>query len=197
MPRKKSVRSAAEKFIERSDALSDYYANAVAAKLSDQEATWAVEAAIIKLSVYFEHLMLEALVGAINNDTTTVSSSVGIPFPKHLTDEICEYLVTGGGYFDFRGRDGLIKLLRRFVPEDHYLLQAVSRQKYRIALERVVALRNLAAHESRKGKAAARIAVNGNVASAGAWLKRAATRFNDINARLKELAEEIRDAAPY
>jgi hypothetical protein len=77
------------------------------------------------------------------------------------------------------------------------LLQAVSRQKYRIALERVVALRNLAAHESRKGKAAARIAVNGNVASAGAWLKRAATRFNDINARLKELAEEIRDAAPY
>src|SRR6266511_1611586 len=123
MPRKKSVRSAAEKFIERSDALSDYYANAVAAKLSDQEATWAVEAAIIKLSVYFEHLMLEALVGAINNDTTTVSSSVGIPFPKHLTDEICEYLVTGGGYFDFRGRDGLIKLLRRFVPEDHYLLQ--------------------------------------------------------------------------
>jgi hypothetical protein len=196
MPRKKSVRSAAEKFIERSDALSDYYVNAVAARLSAQEATWAVEAAIIKLSVYFEHLMLEALVGAINNDTTTVSSSVGIPFPKHLTDEICEYLVTGGGYFDFRGRDGLIKLLRRFVPEDHYLLQAVSRQKYRIALERVVALRNLAAHESRKGKAAARLAVNGNVASAGAWLKRAG-RFNDINARLKELAEEIRDAAPY
>jgi len=196
LPRKKSVRGAADKFIKRSDALGDYYSQVVTAGLSAQDTTWAVEAAIVKLSVYFEHLMLDALVGAINNDTRTVSSSVGIPFPKHLTDEICEYLVTGGTYFDFRGRDGLIKVLKRFVPDDHYLLEAVSKQKYRTTLERLVALRNLAAHESRKGTAAARLAVNGSVASAGAWLKRG-DKFYDINSRLKELAEEIRHAAPY
>jgi hypothetical protein len=196
MPKKKSVRLAADTFIGRSDALDNYYSQVISSGLSAQDTTWAIEAAIIKLSVYFEHLMLEALVGAINNDTSTVSSSVGIPFPKHLTDEVCEYLVTGGWYFDFKGRDGLIKVLKRFVPDDHYLLEAVSKQKYKAALERLFALRNLAAHESRRGRAVARVAVAGRIASAGAWLKKG-DKFRGINERLRELAEEVGDAAPY
>lgn len=140
--------------------------------------------------------MLEALVGAINNDTTTVSSSSGIRFPKHLTDEVCEYLVTSGGYFDFRGRDGLIKLLKGYVPDDHYLLVAVKRQKYVAALERLVAIRNFAAHESPKGKVAAKKAVGGRIAFAGTWLK-SGSHFTDINSRMRQLGEEIREAAPY
>jgi hypothetical protein len=86
--------------------------------------------------------MLDTLVGAINNDTSTLSGSTGIDFPRHLTDEVPEYIVTGGRYFDFRGRDGLIKLLRQYVPENHYVVDIVKRQKHRVTLERLVALRN-------------------------------------------------------
>ena len=61
-------------------------------------------------SIEFEQLMLFAIVCAINNDTKTISDSTGVEFPKHLTDEVCEYLVLGGRYFDFKGRDGLIRV---------------------------------------------------------------------------------------
>lgn len=33
--------------------------------------------------------------GVINDDTTTISEVSGVDFPKHLTDEVCEYLVLG------------------------------------------------------------------------------------------------------
>jgi hypothetical protein len=196
MPRKKSIRGAAVRFIHLVDTLETYYEGVLASDLSAKAVTWACEAAVIKLHVYFEHLMLDTLVGAINNDTSTLSESTGIDFPRHLTDEVCEYIVTGGRYFDFRGRDGLIKLLRQYVPEDHYVVDIVKRQKYRVTLERLVALRNLGAHESRVGKKNAKEAVDSSLGSAGVWLKRD-NRFIDLTERLKEFAEELRQAAPY
>ena len=71
--------------------------------------------------------MLDTLVGALNNDTSTLSTRTGFSFPKHLTDEVCRFLVTGRGYFDFKGRDGLIKTLKQYLPDDHYLVEVVSK----------------------------------------------------------------------
>ena len=141
--------------------------------------------------------MLSAIVGAINNDTETISSTTGVEFPKHLTDEVCEYLVLGGNYFDFKGRDGLIKILKRFVPGDHYLLTIIKEDRYKSSLEKLSALRNYAAHESYQSKRAALTAIDQErVGSAGSWLK-SQGRFVSISQRLKELANEIEESAPY
>jgi hypothetical protein len=99
----------------------------------------------------------------------TLSNQIGISFPKHLTDDVCEFLITGNGYFDFKGRDGLIKTLKQFVSEDHYLLVAVKKTAYRDALNRLSTLRNFAAHESAPSKKAALTALGcKNLSSSGA-----------------------------
>jgi len=46
------------------------------------------EYAVIRLYREFESLILQGLVGAINNDTSTLSATSGVQFPKHLTDEV-------------------------------------------------------------------------------------------------------------
>lgn len=196
MPRKKSVKGAARAFQARVDALDALYDAVLASPLSDQQITWAVEAGLIKLSAHFEQLVLHALVGAINNDTTLLTSTTGVAFPKHLTDEVCEFLVVGSEYFDFRGRDGLIKKLKDYLPATHYLVVAASRPAYRQPLERMFALRNFAAHESPKSKAKARESTGANMSAAGAWLKRQG-RFKDITGPLRRLAAEIEAGAPY
>jgi hypothetical protein len=196
MPKKKSVQKTAEWFIERTDRLDEYYSAVLSSGLGDRGVTWACEAAIIKLSAYFEQLMFYSLVGAINNDTTTLSSSVGIPFPKHLTDEVCEFIVTGGRYFDFKGRDGLIAVLCNYVPKDHYLVEVIKKPAYRVSIERTLALRNFAAHESRQSKVKAKEAVGMRLDAAGSWAKRQ-SRFLVLSADLKALAADIRSRAPY
>lgn len=196
MPRKKSVKKSVERFNGDLSEIHDFLKQAEDAKPSKRFMTFAYELAIIKLYTAFERLMLDGLVGAINNETTVVSATTGVNLPRHLTDEVCEYLVVGWRYFNFSGRDGLIRLLKKYVPNEHYLVEAVKRRKYKTALERIVALRNFAAHESDVSKLRAKAAVGCNLGSAGSWLKRQ-RRFRAIADRIGELASEIGASAPF
>ncbi|MBT4905374.1 MAG: hypothetical protein HON62_00700, partial [Rhodospirillaceae bacterium] len=162
--------------------------------VSEKSESWAHEYAIIRLYREFEDLMLNCLVAGINNDTSVLAATTNIDFPKHLTDEVCEYIVIGNGYFDFRGRDGLIRTLKKYVPATHYLVVSVKETKYREALDRLSALRNFAAHDSAVSKRQA-LNVTGmhRMASAGSWLKKQG-RFGSIAHSLKRLANDIGDA---
>src|SRR5712692_9764090 len=121
MPRKKSIKKAAVKFDRDAEQALDFVTACGA--LSEDHVSLIHDYSVIRLYRSFETLMLDTLVGAINNDTATISDRTGIRFPKHLTDEVCEYLLIGDGFFDFRGRDGLIATLKEFVPDDHYLVE--------------------------------------------------------------------------
>lgn len=196
MPKKKSVKKSAHRFCSVLGDVRDFLAEVFPGQ-TKQHVSWLHDLAIIRTYSAFEELMLEALVGAINNDTSTISDRTGFEFPSHLTDEVCEYLITGGRYFDFKGRDGLISELKRNVPNDHYLVTIVKKPKYRTTLTRLSALRNLAAHNSTVAKRAARKAVEQErMGTAGSWLK-SRGRFDRLCDRLLELAKEIEENAPY
>lgn len=196
MPRKKSVKHSAQDFRTAADDITTFLTSASNGQ-TVEHVSWLHNYAIIRLYREFESLVLDALVGAINNDTATVSTTTGVEFPTHLSAEVCEFLITGTGYFDFKGRDGLIKTLKGFVPEAHYLVTTIKKAVYKDALEQLSALRNFAAHESDQSRRSALKAINGKrIASSGAWLKRE-NRFQSISNRLKALATELENAAPY
>jgi hypothetical protein len=196
MPRKKSVRRSAQSFKAAADDLCEFL-NKVSVGQTHEHVSWLHDYAIIRLYRDFEGLMLDALVGAINNDSTTVAATTGVAFPKHMTDEVCEFLITGTRYFDFKGRPGLISTLRLFVPDSHYLVTITKKTAYRVTLDQLSTLRNFAAHESTKSKSAVLRALDcKRIASSGAWLKRQG-RFQRIVSGLKALATEIEGAAPY
>jgi hypothetical protein len=196
MPRKKSVKHSAQVFRAAADSITTFLTT-ISKNQSKEYVSWIYSYGIIVLYREFESMMLDALVGAINNDGATLSETTGVDFPKHLTDEVCEFIITGGGYFDFRGRGGLIKVLKRFVPNDHYLVTIIKKDTYAPALTRLSALRNFGAHESDPSKRAALEAIDGlRIKSSGAWLK-CNNRFTTIANKLKDLATEIENAAPY
>jgi hypothetical protein len=114
-----------------------------------------------------------------------------------MTNAVCEYVITGGGYFDFKGRDGLIKLLKKYIHDTHYLVVVVKRSKYTDPLDRLVALRNYAAHDSEQSRNKAKSALGLNrLSSSGAWLK-CERRFENLTSKVKELATELESNAPY
>lgn len=196
MAPKKSVKKSAIRFRKQANAITSFITSS-RQKMTDQHQSWAYEYGIIRLYREFELMMLDALVGAINNNTKTISERTGISFPTHLTDEVCEYLIVGSGYFEFKGRDGLIKTLKNYVPMKHYLVRIVKKEKYKKALEHLSLLRNLAAHQSKLAKARAKEAIGQvRMPEAGVWLKNQQRLESMINL-LKELAQEIHRSAPY
>ncbi len=195
--RKKSAKKSAEFFVSRVEEIEQFLEPNNLSGLSDKHITWAHEYAVIKLYREFEDMILNCLVAAINNDTQELSNKTGVEFPSHLSDEVCEFIVVGDGYFDFRGRDGLIKTLKKFIPDDHYLVTIIKKPGYKDSLERLSALRNFAAHDSRPSKKRALKAVGlQRMHSTGTWLK-TQRRFGNLASRLKTLAQEIQDQAPY
>jgi hypothetical protein len=196
MARKKSIKGCADWLVSRADEI-EAFLRAVSPNQSDEHVSWLHSYAVIMLYRTFETFILNCLIGAINNDTSTLSNKAGIPFPKHLTDEVCEYIITGQGYFDFKGRSGLISTIKHYVPETHYLVTVVKHQRYKESLEHLCALRNYAAHESHKSKKAALDAIGGErIGNAGAWLKRQ-NRYVWLSGKVKELAAEVKLCAPY
>lgn len=197
MPRMKSVRRSAGAFRAELATLRVFVTTADFSRSPETYKSWVYEYAVIRLYREFEKLMLDALVGAMNNDTSLLEETLGFRFPKHLTDEVCEFLVTRGGYFDFKGRDGLIDTLKKFVPGDHYLIETVTRAEYRRSLELLSTLRNYSAHDSEQAKRRARDATGMlKIGSAGSWLKTAG-RFDQLLDSLGELAGELEQRAPY
>lgn len=201
MARKREIKRAARNFNIEVDLLLEYTFT-VSAGQTAAHRSLIFDGAVIQLYRLFEGLILDTLVGAINQDMTTLSSKTGVNFPKHLNDEVCEYLVTGGGYFDFKGRDGLISTIKKHVPDTHYLVAIIKKDTYKRALNVLSALRNHAAHQSEKSKKAALSATEQRrIGSSGAWLKspsqgKPKTRFEWLCMKLKALASEIEGQAP-
>lgn len=196
MPKKKSVKRAAQQFGQTAAQIL-HFLDSRSPQLSEEYVSWLHEYAVIRLYREFERMILGALVGAINNDTSVLSEQAGVGFPHHLTDEVCEYLVTGGGYFDFKGRDGLLQKVKRYLPDIHYLPTVLSNKTFKTPIDRVCALRNFAAHASPTSKAVAKRVLGAKkVASAGAWLKKHG-RFAQLVKSLQLIGNELEKHAPY
>lgn len=195
--RKKSARKAAIAFKSDLSDIERFVVDAENMGFPVRHLIRVYDQTIIDIYKAFEALVLECLVAAINNDTRHLSATTGVAFPKHLTDEVCEYIVVGDGYFDFRGREGLIKTLRRFLPNTHYLVSVVKGSAYKEALEHLIALRNNAAHGSKVARERApRVTGSKTFASSGSWL-RARGRYATLLRIMRRLADEIASAAPY
>ena len=196
--RKKSIKSPADGFIKNINEITDFTTRVVAAaSLSDQDESWCFDLAIIRVYREFEALMLSCLVALINNDSETFSKLKKRKFPKHMSAAVCEYLVCGDGYFDFRGRDGLIKTIRKFVPDGHWFLNVVKDPDYETDLDMLIALRNFAAHGSAVSKKRAlEVTGKNRMLSSGAWLKKS-SRFSTICKSLERMAKEIETQAEH
>ena len=195
MPKKKSIKLSANQFKKAANEILNFVEKT--GGLKDEYHSWCVDYAIIRLYREFETLMLDALAGAINNDAKTISATVGVNFPKHMSLDVCRYLVIGTGYFDFKGRDGLIRIAKEYVPDGHYLVSIIKDQKYKDALEQLSTLRNLAAHDSPRARHAAIKAIGGDkIGSAGSWLKKQ-DRFKTLCDSLKALSDDVEAKAPY
>ena len=196
MARKKSIKRASKLFLDHANTIEGFL-RSLPPNFSAEHVSWAHEYAIIRLYREFELLILAALIGAINNDSSALSERVGIPFPKHLRDEVCEYILLGEGYFDFKGRDGLIQRIKKYIPDTHYLVKTVRDDQYKMAIERLCSLRNLAAHQSAYAKAQAKKAIGTKkISSAGAWLKKQ-KRFEGLLKALRLFAADLEKHAPY
>jgi len=146
--KKKSIKRAAKQFEDEISTIHGFLNATNNAQLSETHVSLCYEYAIIRLYREFEKFMLHAMVACLNHDNSHFSERTSVKFPKHLTQDVCQFLLTKGGYFDFKGRDGLLGLLKEYLSDQNFLYGIVKDRKYKASLDQLVAVRNYAAHDS-------------------------------------------------
>jgi len=152
------------------------FAEEVKAGLPDQ-IEHAYEFVAICVHRAVEQFVFGLVLASVNRDATQIAlADAGIRFPKHMTVEACEFvLLRGKDYFDLKNSQTLAEFCARFLPEKHTLNSTIlTRPDVRAAVDRLCALRNLAAHrESETAKRRAKKALGmRRLGSAGEYLSR-------------------------
>jgi hypothetical protein len=195
--RKVDISLASDKFIIEVGKLKEYM-SFCSEKMAENKLylTYTYNYGIIALYKIFEQYIYKVIVGCINHDSSEVCRTYCVCFGKHINDDICDFIITKGGYFDFKGRDGLIKILKQNIGGTYGIVDLISSEPYKNNLDKLCSLRNFAAHSSKQAKAKAlSITHMSNMDSAGSYLK-ILNRYNNIADELIQLAIDIKQLIP-
>lgn len=159
--------------------------------------SYSYENAILMTYKAFEIFVKRIMISCLNHDHSFFEDKYGIALGKHINDDVCEFLITKGGYFDFRGYSGLVDTLKNVLGSTNPFIGVVRKDPYKTHIDQLCAARNYAAHNSRQSKEAAKKAFGlTTISSAGSCLKKAG-RFSNIISGLKGFAAEVKTTALY
>lgn len=149
--RKASIEQNHKDFEKNLDVLDKVAAQIVAHQMEADvaESDVLAEGLVLILAGYWEEVVDEDFVDALNRDTTAYAERVRIELPKNLSRDICFGFLVGDGYLDFRDTGDIVGKARKVLvpannPFDH-LTKTV-----RKSIDQFYILRNYLAHRSQQ-----------------------------------------------
>lgn len=108
-----------------------------------------LEGLALLLASYWEELIDDDFVDALNRDTRQYAAHVGVTLPKNLSRDICFRLLVGSGYLDFRSVEELQRQARNLLVQANNPFRHI-RPLFRQVINDFLRLRNYLAHRSQK-----------------------------------------------
>lgn len=118
--------------------------------LTAQEKGHSLEGFALLLASYWEELVNDDFVDALNRDTSQYGETVGISLPRNLPRDVCFGLLVGyGGYLDFKNVGDLIQRAKGLLVLANNPFRYIP-QPSRRTIDDFFTLRNYLAHRSHK-----------------------------------------------
>ena len=112
-----------------------------------------LEGFTLLLASYWEELVNDDFVDALNRDTQQYATEVGLSLPRNLPRDVCFGLLVGHGYLDFRSVNDILQKSRKLIVEvnNPFLHIPMASRK---PIDNFFKLRNYLAHRSKKASKA-------------------------------------------
>jgi len=111
------------------------------------------ESVLLRLCAYWESFVEKELVDCANIDCAQLAKYTGVQLPKHLSIAMCEAILMGGRYLNWRSVGELKSLARKVLP-DHVdpfaKITAATERK----IDEVYVIRNYLSHHSKASRRA-------------------------------------------
>ena len=188
-----NIQNVCDEFISGTEEIKNYITKCKQVFAEDMAyLEYSYEQAAIMLYRIFERFNLRVMISCLNHDHSHAEEHYSIKLGSHINDDVCEFLVTKGGFFDFKGRGGLTRVYSDTIGKNHNISKVIKKHDYEDAIEQLCAIRNYAAHNSAQSKKAAMKAFGvTRISSAGKCLKQK-HRLDNIITSLVTLANEVK-----
>ena len=118
-------------------------------ELRASEQRLCLEGFTLLLASYWEELINNDFVDALNRDTSNYASQVELVLPKNLPRDICFGLLVGHGYLNFRSVGDLLGKSRQLIVPANNPFRQISAPR-RKSIDCFINVRNYLAHRSKK-----------------------------------------------
>ncbi|MFV2043777.1 MAG: hypothetical protein ACC700_11155 [Anaerolineales bacterium] len=106
-----------------------------------------IESVLLRLCANWERFVDEHLVDCVNVDHSKLNDFLGVPIPRNPTRNLCEALLIGANYLDFRSFGDLKGYSRKVLPDASNPFLAVASSNIN-KIDETFKLRNYVAHYS-------------------------------------------------
>ncbi len=138
-----------DKSLARYRSFIDKIINAQRVIASAEEKRDLAESVLLRLCAHWEAFIDEHLVDCINRDHSKLSDFFGVSIPKHPSKDLCQALLYGDGYRDFRSFGDLKGFSKKVLPDNSNPFLQVSAANAK-KIDEVYKIRNYLSHYSDK-----------------------------------------------
>lgn len=147
--RKASIKQNHEDFEDKLDILDRIAAQIVRRQIGADldESDVLAEGVVLSVAGYWEEVLDEDFVDALNRDTSAYAKHVEIELPKNLSRDICFGLLIGDGYLDLRDTGAIVSRAKKVLVDNPF---AHLTNTVRKSIDQFYVLRNYVAHRSQR-----------------------------------------------
>lgn len=116
--------------------------------LTVEQAKEVFEAFVPKVAVQWDILSEDLIIDCVNRDTSQYAGYLGEKLPKHIPSALCEVMLTGLRYFDFKGVSDLKGTAKKVLVPSWNPFQAIPPAAGK-RIDQFFVVRNYLAHYSR------------------------------------------------
>ena len=105
------------------------------------------ESVLLRLCAHWERFVDEHLVDCVNCDHSSLNEFLGVSIPRHPSRNVCQAVLFGGSYKDFKSFGDLKGFSKKVLPDESNPFLAVG-ASHATKLDEVFKIRNYLAHYS-------------------------------------------------
>ena len=112
-----------------------------------QEKHDVVESVVLRLCANWERFVDEHIVDCLNRDSSKLASCYGVALPDNPSKDLCQALIIGDRYLDFRSSSDLLGFTKKVLPNVSNPFNEISKA-HRKRMDEVYTIRNYLSHYS-------------------------------------------------
>ena len=188
-----NIQNVCDEFTENINEVERYINKCKTVFVEDKDYLYySYENAVILLYKSLEKFILRTMISCLNHDHSHFEAKYGIKLGNHINDDVCEFLITKGGYFDFKRKSGLNKVLNAAIGANHNIGKVIKQTKYGPTIDQLCTARNYAAHNSVQSKREVmEVYKLERISSPGKFLSQK-NRLQKLINGLKDLSDEVK-----